>query len=344
MKSTARILALFLTFALCLTLCACNRDPSPNDGVSGELPGLPPEETAATEKEPATVYGLVGPTGVGLADLIRRNSEGNTGLNYTVNLATTPEEIVGKLTTGETDFAALPTNLAAKLYQKTNGAIQVLALNTGCVLYIVENGNQIHSMADLKGKTILSTGEGANPEYLMRYLLAENNLEDDVTLEFVAENEEMAAKLVSGNADVALVPEPLCSTVLAKNADLRVALSLGDEWVKTQNNSTPYMGCVVVNKQFAIDFPNRVEAFLADYKVSVETAQTNVKTVSSLCEQYGIVASATIAEEALPRCALTCVTGGDMANALEPYLSVLLTADPKSVGDKLPDSDFYYSR
>ena len=342
MKSITRILALLLTLALCLTLCACNHAPEKSDDTFSGTPELPPAESDTTEKESATVYGLVGPTGVGLADLIRRNGEGNTGLNYTVELATTPEEIVGKLTTGETDFAAMPTNLAATLYQKTNGAIQVLALNTGCVLYVVENGDRIHSMADLKGKTVLSTGEGANPEFLMRYLLSENNLEEDVTLEFVAENEEMAAKLVSGEADIALVPEPLCSTVLSKNTDLRVALSLGDEWVKTQNNSTPYMGCVVVNKQFAIDFPNRVEAFLADYKVSVEAAQTDVKTVAALCEQYGIVASAAIAEKALPRCALTCVTGGDMPNALDPYLSVLFTADPKSVGGKLPDNGFYY--
>ncbi len=343
MKPIVRILALVLTLVLCLGLCACNRGSDPKREVSDVPPELAPTDPPEP-KEQATVCGLVGPTGVGLADLMRRNEAGNTALDYTVTLATSPEEIVGKFTAGEVNFAALPTNLAATLYQKTDGAVQVLALNTGCVLYVVENGDSIASVADLKGKTILSTGEGANPEYILRYLLSENGLDpdSDVTLDFVAENDELAAALVGGTADVALVPEPLCSTVLAKNPDLRVALSVGDEWVKTQNNAEPYMGCIVINKQFAIDFPSKVEAFLSDYKVSVETAQTDVKTVAKLCEKYGIIGSAAIAEQALPRCALTCVTDKEMANALDPYLSVLYVANPKSVGGKLPSEGFYY--
>lgn len=343
MKTFVRLLSFTLALVLCLGLCACNRTAAPTDGTSENPPELAPTEPSEP-KEQATVCGLVGPTGVGLADLMRRNKAGNTALDYTITLATSPEEIVGKFTAGEVNFAALPTNLAATLYQKTEGAVQVLALNTGCVLYIVENGDSIRSVADLKGKTVLSTGEGANPEYMLRYLLSENGLDPDkdVTLDFVAENEELAAALVGGTADVALVPEPLCSTVLKKNADLRVALSVGNEWVKTQNGAEPYMGCIVMNKQFAIDFPGKVEAFLSDYKVSVETAQTDIKTVAALCEQYGIIASAAIAEQALPRCALTLVTGEGMQNALDPYLSVLYVANPKSVGGKLPGEDFYY--
>lgn len=343
MKTLIRLLSLTLALVLCFGLCGCNRAANPTDGTSEIPPELAPTDPPEP-KEQATVCGLVGPTGVGLADLMRRNEEGHTALDYTITLATSPEEIVGKFTAGEVNFAALPTNLAAALYQKTEGAVQILALNTGCVLYIVENGDSIESVADLKGKTILSTGEGANPEYMLRYLLSENGLDpdNDVTLRFVAENEELAAALVGGNADVALVPEPLCSTVLQKNADLRVALSVGDEWVKTQNGAEPYMGCVVMNKQFAIDFPDKVEAFMSDYKVSVETAQTDVKTVAKLCEKYGIIGSTAIAEQALPRCALTLVTGEGMSNALDPYLSVLFVADPKSVGGKLPNEDFYY--
>lgn len=344
MKTHTRMLALTLALALCLTLCACHRNPAADTGVSEIPPALAPTEPTTVEREHATVYGLVGPTGVGLADLMHRNEQKSSALDYTICLATSPEEIVGKLTTGEANFAALPTNLAATLYQKTDGAVQVLALNTGCVLYIVENGNSIHSIADLKGKTVLSTGEGANPEYIFRYLLSENGLDpdSDVTLDFVAENDELAAALVSGNADVALVPEPLCSTVLAKNADLRVALSLGDEWINAQNGAAPYMGCIVVNAQYAVDLPGNVEAFLSDYKVSVEAAQTNVKAVAGWCEQYGIIGSAAIAEQAIPRCAITCVTGKGMAPFLDPYLSVLFTADPKSVGGALPDEGFYY--
>ena len=343
MKPIVRLLALALSLVLCLGLCACGHSAGPTNGVSETPPELAPTDPPAP-KDTATVYGLVGPTGVGLADLMRRDETGNTALDYTIKLATSPEEIVGKFTTGEANFAALPTNLAATLYNKTDGNVQVLALNTGCVLYIVENGDSIHSVADLKGKTILSTGEGANPEYILRYLLSENNLDPDadVALDFVTENEELAAALVGEKADVALVPEPLCSTVLTKNPALRVALSVGDEWAKTQNGAVPYMGCVVINKQFAIDFPDKVEAFLSDYKVSVETAQTDVKTVAKLCESYGIIASAAIAEKALPRCALTCVTGAEMKNALDPYLSVLYVANAKSVGGKLPGEDFYY--
>ena len=351
MKSLSRILSLVLLAALCLCLCACGGQKSAA-GSSGNpatttenesAPALPPTNPPE-EKESAPVYGLVGPTGVGLADLMRRNDDGTAALDYTVNLASAPEEIVGKVTSGEADFAALPTNLAATLYQKTSGKVQVIALGTGCVLYVVENGNTIHSVADLKGKTVFSSGEGANPEYILRYLLSENGIDPDrdLTLNFVAENDELAAALVKGSTSVALVPEPLCSTVLAKNPALRVALSVGDEWVKTKNNAEPYMGCIVINKQFAVDFPDKVEAFLSDYRVSVETANTDTKTVAALCEKYGIIGSAAVAETALPRCALTLVTGSDMKNALDPFLSVLFAANPKTVGGKLPAEDFYY--
>jgi len=321
MKPLFRAFALVAALALCLCLCACG----------------------TTEKETAAVCGLVGPTGVGLASLMNQNDNGAASLDYTVSLATSPEEIVGKLTTGEVDFAALPTNLAAALYQKTSGGVRLLALCTGCVLYVVENGDTIHSVADLKGKTILSTGEGANPEYILRALLTANGLnpDTDVTLQFVAENDEMAAALVKGTASVALVPEPLCSTVLAKNTALRVALSVGDEWEQT-GDAAPYMGCVVVRTAFADDHPEAVAAFLADYNASITAAQTDEDTVAALCETYSIIGSKAVAKTALARCALTCLTGNAMQPALEPYLSVLLSANPKAVGGTLPDKEFYY--
>lgn len=323
MKPLTRLLTLLLTLALCLGTCACHQ--------TADTPAAKPT---------AAVCGLAGPTGVGLADLMHRNETGDTALSYTVTLATSPEEIVGKLTAGEVDFAALPTNLAATLYKKTNSGIKVLALCTGCVLYVVENGDSIHTVADLKGKTVFSAGEGANPEYILRHLLSQNGLDPDtdVTLNFVAENDELASALIGGKADVALVPEPLCSTVLQKNPALRVALSVGDAW----NGAVPYMGCIAVRTAVANESPAVVQAFLDDYKTSVETATADPKSVAALCEQYGIISKAAIAEKALPRCALTCITGGEMRPALDPYLSVMFAADPKSVGGALPDKEFYY--
>lgn len=299
----------------------------------------------AKEKSQVNVAALNGPTGIGMVKLMEDNDAGTANNAYTVTLAGAPDDIVGKLTSGEVDIAAVPTNLAATLYQRTDGNIQVLALNTMGVLYVVENGESIHSVADLAGKTVGGSGQGSTPEYIWNYILEQNGVQN-VDTQYRSEHSELAALLASGELDVAVLPEPFVTTALSKNENLRVALNLTDEWNKLvqekggQGGLT--QGCIVVRKDYAEANPGVIEAFLTDYEASVQYVNENVADAALLVEKRGIMASAALAEKAIPNCNIVCIEGQEMKDILSGFLQVLYDANPKSVGGALPGDDFYY--
>ncbi len=297
-------------------------------------------------KAEVSVGMIQGPTGIGMVNLMKADEEEKATNNYTFSVATSPEEISAKLANpnGGLDIAAVPTNMAAALYQKTQGKVKLLAVNTLGVLYMLENGNSVQSVADLRGKTIYSTGEGANPEYILRYVLSKNGIDPDkdVNIEFLTENTELVAKLNKGEATLAMVPEPMVSTVTTQNKNVRVAFGMNDAWdaVAGENNKL-MMGCVAVRSEFLEKNKAAVDAFLAEYKTSIEKT-SDVETTAALCEKYGIIPKAAIAKKAIPNCALVFVSGKDMKAQISAYYNVLFDANPKAVGGKLPDDGFYY--
>lgn len=312
----------------------------------GTLAGCSAPEEPPAAKATVNIGTIQGPTGIGMVHLMQADEAGTATNDYNFSVATSPEEISSKLAsaTGGLDIAAVPTNMAAALYQKTSGSVKLLAVNTLGVLYMLENGNTVQSLADLKGKTIYSTGEGANPEYILRHVLAKNGLDPDkdVNLEFLAENTELAAKMVKGDIAIAMVPEPSVSSITAQNADIRVALSMNTEWEKVADeNSKLMMGCVAVRAEFLENNKAAVDAFLAEYKTSIEKT-ADVESTAALCETYGIIPKAAIAKKAIPNCQLTFVSGADMKTQIAGYYEVLFASNPKAVGGKLPDEAFYY--
>lgn len=312
----------------------------------GILAGCSAPEEPPAAKATVNIGTIQGPTGIGMVHLMQADEAGTATNDYNFSVATSPEEISSKLAsaTGGLDIAAVPTNMAAALYQKTSGSVKLLAVNTLGVLYMLENGNTVQSLADLKGKTIYSTGEGANPEYILRHVLAKNGLDPDkdVNLEFLAENTELAAKMVKGDIAIAMVPEPSVSSITAQNADIRVALSMNTEWEKVADeNSKLMMGCVAVRAEFLENNKAAVDAFLAEYKTSIEKT-ADVESTAALCETYGIIPKAAIAKKAIPNCQLTFVSGADMKTQIAGYYEVLFASNPKAVGGKLPDEAFYY--
>lgn len=297
-----------------------------------------------TEVTPVRVAAIQGPTGIGMVHLMDAAAENATENTYTFSVASAPTEVSPKLTNGDVDIAALPTNTAAALYNKTNGAIRLLAVNTLGVLYMLENGNEIQSVEDLKGKTIYTSGQGANPEYVLNYVLKENGIDPatDVTIKFVAENTELAALMLNGTATIAMVPQPVVSTITAQNADIRIALSMNDEWEAVAGEENKLMmGCVVVRKEFLENHPKEVEAFLKEYKNSIEKT-SDVDATAALCEEFGIIPKAAVAKKAIPYCELTFVSGNTMKSQISKYYSVLFEANPASIGGKLPDDAFFH--
>jgi NitT/TauT family transport system substrate-binding protein len=238
--------------------------------------------------------------------------------------------------------------MAALLYNKTKGQVQMIALNTLGVLYIVEKGDTVHSVADLAGKTIVASGQGSTAEYALNYILAANGLEvgKDVMVEYKSEHAEAATLLAAGQADVALLPEPFVTSTLLKDGTLRVALDLTQEWDAIAQDegtdSAMAMGCLIVRKEFAQQNPAALDAFLAEYEASTSFVNENLDQASELIVQYGIMAQAAAAKKALPGCNIVFVSGQAMKDAIVPFLQVLHTANPASVGGAMPADDFFY--
>lgn len=356
-----KLTALLLALALCLALAACgssqtgsaaSQDDSAGAGASTSSAGNAPDASQPDESgETATDFAgtdinmavLSGPTGIGAVKLMERNDNGETVNHYNFTVATDNSAVVAGLANGDYDIAAVATNVAANLYNQTSGGMQICALNTYGVLYILENGDTIQSMADLAGKTIYATGQGANPEYVLNYLLTQNGLTpgEDVTVEYMDSNLLMT-EMAAGTYEVCMLPVPAVTSVLMQNSDVRTALDLTEEWNKVTDEGVLTMGCVVVRTEFAQENPEAVKAFLSEYADSISYVQENVEEASQLCETYGIVAKAAVAAAAIPDCNLCCVTGGDIQSAIEPYYNVLFEANPDSIGGALPGEDFYF--
>ena len=335
-----RLIALAMSAVMMLSLTAC--------AGGSEASSSAPEGSSAVAEERAAVRvgGLKGPTAMGMVKLMEEDAAGTTANNYEFTLAGSADEINPLLIKGELDIAAVPTNVASVLYNKTEGQVEILALNTLGVLYVVENGNTIQSVEDLRGKTIYSTGKGATPEYALNYILGENGLTagTDVTVEYKSEHSELASLLAAGQADLAVLPQPFVTSVLAKNPDVRIALNLTEEWDKvTEDGSKLTMGALVVRKDYAESNPEAVRNFLKEYQASTQyvTDEANLDDAAALIEQYGII-SAAVAKQALPYCNIVCITGEEMRTAAEGFLSILAKANPQSVGGTLPAEDFYY--
>lgn len=343
-----KLLALMLCATLFLGLSGCNNSPKEQTPSGGSTADTPKNTPDTPQEEPISirVAGLKGPTAMGMVKLMEDAQQGKTNGDYQFTLAGAPDELTGKIIQGEFDVAAVPTNLAAVLYNKTGGKVQLAALNTLGVLYIVENGNSIQTMEDLRGKTIVATGKGSTPEFALNYLLAQNNMVvgKDVQVEYKTEHSELAALLAAGQADVALLPQPFVTGVLTQNQNARVALDLTAEWEKVAgSDSALTMGCLLVQKDFAQKNPQALAAFLKEYKASVEyvTNEANLADAAALIEKFDI-AKAAVAQKALPQCNIVFIDGKPMQAAASGFYQVLFDADPISVGGALPQDDFYY--
>lgn len=305
-----------------------------------------------TESEPVdvNVTALKGPTAMGMVQMMDDADNGKIDSeNYQFTIAASIDEVTPSISQGETDIAAVPANVSSVLYNKLEGGVQVLAINTLGVLYIVENGDTVQSVADLRGKTIYASGKGATPEYALNYILQENGIDpaSDVTIEWKSEHSECVAALAQDPSGIAMLPQPFVTTAQAQNPDLRVALDLTEEWDKIQENaenpSALLTGVVIVRTEFAKEHPEAVSDFMERYKSSVEFVNENVDEAAQLVGNYDIV-PAEVAKKAIPACNIVCITGDEMQEKLSGYLAVLNEQNPEAVGGQLPDDDFYYTQ
>ena len=358
---TRKLLALTLSLALTAGLAACSTQAPAEDTPVPESTA-PAAETQTPAAETVVPYqtihlGLLsGPTGMGAAKMISDSDaayaqiedgtyDPSNGVleHYEVTLGSDPaNDIVPRLTNGELDIAAIPTNLAATLYNRTDGGIKLLALNTLGVLHILENGDTVNSLADLEGRTLYATGQGSNPEYVLNYLLEANGLDPaaDVDIQWLA-SEELTARMASGDIDLCMLPVPAATTVMMQNSDVRDAIDLNDAWTESGAQGTFTMGCLVARTEWLEDNSELVPGILEEYAASIDYANSNPEEAAALIEQYGIVPKAAVAQAAIPQANMVCITGEDM-KGIADYYQVLFDADPTSIGGAIPGEDFYY--
>ena len=297
---------------------------------------------AAAEGAAPRVVALKGPTAMGLVKLMEDDREAGA---YDFTIAAAIDEVTPMLVKGETDIACVPANLAAVLYNNTEGAVRVLAVNTLGVLYIVEKGDTVQSAADLKGKTIFASGKGATPEYALDYILRGNGIdpETDVTIEWKSEHAECLNALMAADGGIAMLPQPFVTTAMMKAEGLRVALDLTAEWDALGADSSMITGVAVARSAFIEAQPDAVNAFLDRYAESVAWVNANTEAAAALVGAFDIVPEP-VAQKALPACNIAFIEGEELQQKLSGYLQVLFDAEPKAVGGKMPDADFYYSR
>ncbi len=301
------------------------------------------ETDGAGESVKIRLGGLKGPTSMGMVKLLDDAEKGQAKSEIEFTMAISGDELAPKLLKGELDVAAVPANLAGVLYNNSEGAVQFAAVNTLGVLYIVETGGEdVQSVADLKGQTIYATGKGTTPEYALRYLLSENGVDPDgdVTIEWMSEPTETVAKMAQADHAVAMLPQPFVTVAGGQLENFRIALNLTEEWDKLENGSRLITAGLVVRKEFAEAHPEELKTFLEEYKASTDYLNENLTEGAALVEKYDIVKAA-VAEKAIPGCNVTYLDGEEMKGAMEGYLQVLYDANPKSVGGKLPDDDFF---
>ncbi len=344
MKRMKQALTWALALVLALNLTACGQSGTQTAG-SEEPSTQTEQETPTEEVVTVRVAALKGPTAMGLVQLMDASAANEEEQKYEFTLAGSADEVTPALMKGELDMACVPANLAAVLYNKTEGQIVTLAVNTLGVLYIVESGESVQSMEDLRGQTIVAAGKGSTPEYALRYLLTENGIDPDtdVTIDWKSEHSECVAALAGGQATIALLPQPFVTVAQTKIKGLRTALDLTEEWNRLDNGSTLITGVVAARWDFVESHPAAVAQFLDDYAASVDWVNANPADAAELISSFGIIEAAPVAEKALPYCNIVCMTGEEMHAKLAGYLQVLYDADNAAVGGALPQDDFYYS-
>lgn len=352
-----KLTAIVLSIALLITATAC-AGAAPSSSTSSSTPStsesnLPEVETVTPDIERLSlkIAALKGPSAIGLLPIIEKNTNPATSSvtanDYEFTIAGAPDQIVGGVISGEYDIAVLPTNLASTVYNKTDGKVKLATINTLGVLYLVETGETVKSVTDLRGKKIVLSGQGSTPEYALDFILRQNGLVPgtDVTVEYLSEHAEVSAMLAAGKADIAVLPQPFLQGALAQNDKLRIALDLTAEWEKVdKSGGSLAMSGIVVQQKLIDEHPEAVEAFLAEYKAATEAVNdpAQLDWAAELAVKHEIIAKAPIAKAAIPQCNIVFLSGSEMQSAASGFLKVLFEANPQSVGGKLPDEGFYY--
>ena len=350
-----KFFAILLASMMILSLCACGNqapvepsapaEPAPAPAEPAPAPVEPsvpaePEAPALDTELPVRIMSLNGTTGFGFAKLISDNTAGSAALNYEISVETDASNITAALISGNVDIAALPTNAASVVYNKSQGAVQVLALNTLGVLYVLADSSEnITALSDLESKTVYAPAQ--NPSFIFSAICSAAGVNVTVDNSY-AQPADLRTAVAAGEVKLAVLPEPMVTMACAGNDQLTVALDLTAEWDKVYSAGSLVQGCVVVRKAFAEEHPAEIAKFLEEYEASIAYLSEDTAAAAQMIVDAGIFAKAPVAQKAIPKCNLCFIAGADMEPALGEFLNTMSSVAPASVGGAVPASDFYY--
>ncbi len=324
---TKKWMVLLLSAVLVLSVLA---------GCTSPAPAAPAPDSLSS---PLNVGTLMGPTGMGMAGLFGREDEG-----FQMNLYDAPDQCMAGLLNGDLDVAAIPSNVAAVLNNKTEGGIRLLGVNTGGVLYVLSNNAEpVSSLADLKGKTVYASGMGGVPEYAFKALMEKEGLaESDVELIWMNSHADVVSTLIS-QGGYALVPEPQVTVAGTKADTVAVDLDINAMWKESFGYDLP-MGVIACRAEIADNRADDLGYFLQEYNKVLEGYNADKDAAAETIANAGILPAAGVAKAAMPRCNIMLETGiAHAKDILTPLYETLFSFNPQSVGGSIPEDDFYFN-
>ncbi|MFA9423586.1 MAG: ABC transporter substrate-binding protein [Sedimentibacter sp.] len=342
MKKISLLLILVLALALSAG-CTSNKETPAETPDENKVENEQVQQEEPKEPINVTIAGLKGPTSIGMIKMIDEKALNSDEYNVEYVAESAPDALTGKIINGDIQISSVPINLAAVLYNKTEGAVQLIAVNTIGNLYIIGT-DEISSILDLEGKVLGMSAKGSTPDYAMNYILKQNGLEGKVELDYSVDHATLAQSVIAEDTKLALLPQPFVAQTTMKNTNVKTLIDLNDAWKQATDEASPlYTGCVIVNKEFAANNKEFVAEFLKQYESSVKWVLENPKDASVLVEKNEIMPSAAIVEEALPYCGITYKTAQEEKEGLNYFYKILFDSNPASVGGKLPDEEFYFT-
>ncbi len=337
-------ISLFLVLILVISMLAgCNQNNEKPDGKTTDDNAKPIETAEPKVPVNVTIAGLKGPTSIGMIKMFDEKSLNDESYKVQYVAEAAPDALTGKIISGDIQISSVPINLASVLYKKTNGAVQLMAVNTIGNLYIV-GSEEISSLKETEGKTLGMSAKGSTPDYAMNYILKQNGLDGKVELDYALDHATLAQAVIAGDKKIALLPQPFVTQVMMKNKNVKILFDLNEEWkAATKGQSELFTGCIVVNKEFASNNKEFVAEFLKQYKASVEWVVNNPAEAAKLTEKNEIMPSAALVEKAIPYCGITYQPASEVKEKLNSFYKILFDSNPASVGGALPDENFYYS-
>lgn len=304
-----------------------------------------PEETEE-QKEPIELK-VIAPYGTPTLSMVKmfvENPEIQEGVTVSYEPIQATDVLTASLINQDADIAIVPTNLAAVMHSKNVG-YKIAASTIWGVLYVASN-EEITSVEDLRGKTMTVIGRNLTPDAMLRYVLQENGIhpDEDITLEYFTGASELASNYISGESNLAMIPQPVLTSVMMKREDTKVVLNLQEEWTKLTGLDRFPQASIIVSEELIANRPDVVDAFLAEYEDSIKWLNENPAEGGTYYESLGIGLKAKIVEKALPSCNMKYVAAKDAEEALDKYLDTLFEFNPSLTGGKAVDESLYYKK